>query len=104
MSPDMTPSPIACRAGGKRKRRVGTTPSANTATDKWLALAIIMNELGKDEDDDNDGDENDDDDNDDVQYNDEDNDDEDADDNDGDDDDEDEDDKGGDHDERAALM
>ena len=59
MSPDMTPSPIACRAGGKRKRRVGTTPSANTATDKWLALAIIINELGKDEDDDNNGDEND---------------------------------------------
>ena len=55
----MTPSPIGCRAGGKGKRRVGTTPSANTATDKWLALAIIMNELGKDEDDDNNGDEND---------------------------------------------
>ena len=59
MGPDMTASPIGCRAGGKRKRRVGTTPSANTATDKWLALAIIINELGKDEDDDNNGDEND---------------------------------------------
>ena len=59
MRTDMTPSPIGCRAGGKGKRRVGTTPSANTASDKWLALAIIMNALGEDEDDDNDGDEND---------------------------------------------
>jgi len=38
---------------------VGTTPSANTATDKWLALAIIMNELVKDEDDADDGDDDD---------------------------------------------
>ena len=42
-----------------RARHAASRSHAFSREDKWLALAIIINELGKDEDDDNNGDEND---------------------------------------------